>query len=530
MTVGVGRTDERFPSAGREQSADLTTLARGGILNLAGVAVTATSGFALVVVVTRGLSGTQAGVFFESIALFSILGAIAQWGADIGVVREIPRHRVRGRHHDIFRTVWAGVLPSLAIGSVLAFVMLTYSEPLGDLLTNGAHGSDLSPALRALAPFLPLYAAFMVGLGATRGFGTMLPSTVIDRFGRAISQVLLVAGAVALGTSTLGLASAWALPFAFGFLAVLVWLSRRIQMSESTLRGSDSEARPFWVLIREFWRFTAPRGLASVFAVTILWLSTLLLGALRSPAEAGAYAAATRFLVFGQFIIVAITQVVAPQLSELLARKERDRARAVYATSTWWLMALVWPLYATLIVLAPSLLSVFGEGYSQSATALVILGSAMLVATAIGPVDMVLLMAGRSVWNLVNTAVAMIANIGLNLWLIPRLGLTGAAIAWAVSILLNNLLPLMEVWSFIRLQPFGRGSIVAGGSALAWFGGVGLLCWTVMGDGLTTVLVTGVLATAGHAALLWRFRDLLHLDVLRLALRRTAQPPTATVA
>ena len=39
----------------------------------------------------------------------------------------------------------------------------------------------------------------------------------------------------------------------------------------------------------------------------------------------------------------------------------------------------------------------------------------MLVATLVGPVDMVLLMAGKSSWNLLNTIAAIVANVTLNL-------------------------------------------------------------------------------------------------------------------
>ena len=196
-------------------------------------------------------------------------------------------------------------------------------------------------------------------------------------------------------------------------------------------------------------------GWPGVFATAILWLDTLLLGALRSPAEAGVYAAATRYLAVGQFIGVAISQVVGPKLSELLASSERDRSRLrqVFATSTAWLMLLSWPLYLTMIVMAPSLLAVFGERYPVAERVLMILGGAMLVATAVGPVDIVLLMSGKSLWNLLNTTVAVASNVVLNLLLIPHLGITGAAIAWAVSILLNNLLPLLQVWRVARRAP-----------------------------------------------------------------------------
>ena len=70
-------------------------------------------------------------------------------------------------------------------------------------------------------------------------------------------------------------------------------------------------------------------------------------------------------------------------------------------------MTLAWPLYFTLAVFAPLLLQVFKPQYAAGATSLELLAVAMLVATAIGPVDIVLLMGGRSMWNLFNVVVAL---------------------------------------------------------------------------------------------------------------------------
>jgi O-antigen/teichoic acid export membrane protein len=122
-----------------------------------------------------------------------------------------------------------------------------------------------------------------------------------------------------------------------------------------------------------------------------------------------------------------------------------------------------------MIVYGEALLSVFGERYRTADAALAILGGAMLVATLTGPVDMVLLMAGKSSWNLVNTIVAVVVNVVLNLVLIPPYGVTGAAAAWGASILVNNLLPLAQVWRSVGLHPFGRGAATAGGSAVVSF-------------------------------------------------------------
>ena len=70
---------------------------------------------------------------------------------------------------------------------------------------------------------------------------------------------------------------------------------------------------------------------------------------------------------------------------------------------------------------------------------------AMLVEVVAGPALLTLLMGGRSVLVLANTAAGLVANIGLNLTLIPPFGMTGAAIAWSASILLVNFLAVVQM-------------------------------------------------------------------------------------
>jgi O-antigen/teichoic acid export membrane protein len=231
------------------------------------------------------------------------------------------------------------------------------------------------------------------------------------------------------------------------------------------------------------------------------------------------YAAATRYLVLGQFALLAITQVVAPKLSELLSAHRLDRAQAVYRTGTAWAMTVAWPVFWTMIVFAPVLLSVFGPGFGSAQHALVILGLAMLVGSGTGPVDTVLLMGGKSSLNLLNTVVAVVSNVSLNLLLIPRLGMTGAAIAWSVSILANNLLPLAEIWILFRLHPYGRSVLTVGAAAATCFGLIPWIARLAFGESLGVFVTVEAAAVALYATVLYARRDVLHLPVLWEAVR-----------
>jgi O-antigen/teichoic acid export membrane protein len=131
-------------------------------------------------------------------------------------------------------------------------------------------------------------------------------------------------------------------------------------------------------------------------------------------------------------------------------------------------------------------------------------------------------MGGRSSWNLVNTVIALAANVALNLLLTPRFGLAGAAAAFAASILLNNLIPLLQVWWFLGLHPFGGGTWVAAALSAACFGAVGLAARALLGPTVAGFAVFAVAGCALYAALLWRFRGRLEVEALRGILRRRA--------
>ena len=187
------------------------------------------------------------------------------------------------------------------------------------------------------------------------------------------------------------------------------------------------------------------------------------MGALVSASAAAIYTTSSRMVRLGSIVLLAIVQAVGPQISEFLSRHQRSRAEHVYRISTWWLMTLTWPLYITMAIFAPLLLRIFGADFSTGAEVVATMCAAMLLSTAMGPVDMVLLMGGKSGWNLINGVLSLATNVILNLLLVPHLGIEGAAIAFAASVALNILLPYVEVRALLHISPFA-----AQGPSLLW--------------------------------------------------------------
>ncbi len=493
------------------QGPELGRIARGGALNLVAAAVTGLANLALVVLVTRGFSPTLAGVFFAATTVFLLGVRISELGTNTGLVYFVARFRARGEQHRIPALFRAAYTP-VVIGSVLAGVVLFVFAPTWASLAVAGDPGPFATLLRILAVFLPLAAVSDTCLAATRGYGAMRPTALIEKVVRPLAQVALIGVAILVGSAN-ALTLAWVAPYAGTAVAAWAWL-RLIRR-----RTGGSHAAPVSDVTGEFWKFTGPRAVTSVVQLALQRFDIVLIAALRGPRDAAIYAAATRFLVIGQMVNQALSQVVEPKLSALIGTGDHSASRTVYQTTTCWIVLLNWPFYLSFMVCAPLVLQLFGPAYTAGSTAVLVLGGAMLVATGCGMVETVLNMAGRTTWNLANAVLALAVNVTVDLLLIPDLGILGAAIGWAAAILTTNLVPLAQVGASLGLHPLGPGTWLAMLLAAGCFGLVPLIARLTAGSGSVPLIVSLAAGTAVYLGLCWRFRQRLDLDAL-LALRR----------
>jgi O-antigen/teichoic acid export membrane protein len=436
-------------------------------------------------------------------------------GADVGLVRSIGAHRSRGEIADVRQTLVAALTPTFLVGVLAAAVAYVATPALAAILDRSGSGEALVRYLRVFVVALPFAAVYLACVAATRGFGTMLPAVVIDKIGKPLLQVILLFMTVSFGWGAIALAASWTVPIVIALGATLTWLVLAARHDPSD--PATSAPRTAREIFFAFWRFSLPRGIAATFQVLILWLDTLLIGILASAHAAGVYTASTRYVLLGTFVGVAIAQAVAPQLASMFASGHRDRARALFGTATTWGIAATWPLFLTLAIYSRTVLLVFGSRFEEGAGVLAILSLAMLLASATGPVDWVLLMGGKSGWNLLNTALALAVNIALNLVLIPRIGITGAAIAWAASIIVNSVVPLLEAWLLLGMHPFSLGSLLAAAASVVCFGGVAVTIRAFLGDGVLALIVSIVISSVLYLGILWRSRGLLDVEAIAAA-------------
>ena len=483
---------------------------------MVGAGLAGGTGVVVAWIVARGLGAEEAGAFFAATAVFVLAGGLAKLGTQTGLVYWPATLRATGRSHLLGACLRTGLLPVTGLAVALAVAMWFGAPAVARLTATGAPQlvAEHTAGLRILAVFMPLQALTDALLTATRGYRAMRPTVILDRVLRSALQLLLVG---AVGVTTLWMTTslpAFALAWAAPYLPVAVlagYALRRIYL-DGRPAGPRSRRTERRQVRRDFWRFTGPRALASVAQLALQRVDVLLVAALGGLAPAAVYAIAGRFVVLIQFANQGISQSVQPRLAEALAVHDRATANHLYQTATGWLVLVTWPINLLVVWFAPVYLGLFGEAYTAGVPAVLVLAGAMLVATGCGMVDMVLAMAGRTSWNLINVSIALGLTIGLDVLLIPRYGALGAAIGLACAMLANNLLPLIQVGRVAGLHPFGVGTRTAALLSIGCFGVLPGVVTAAAGTGVIGRSLAVGLAVPAFGAGAWRWRDRLALD------------------
>ncbi len=496
-------------------------VARGSSANLMGIAILAACTMIITVAISRNLSKESAGVFFSTTSIFVLLTIVGQLGANTGLVYFISRARGQGVAQTAPRYLAIALGPVIFTAVFMGAILFIFSHEISTLI-NPDHINESTQYLKVFAFFIPLAGYENITLAATRGLGAMRANVVVEQIGRPIFQ--LVAVLVALyftGSGWLGLA--WAL----GYLPAAV--ASRYWWRKSPLSREPNDLKQQTKALRiEFWKFSAPRALASVGQSAIQRMDIVLVGAIAGAQAAAIYTASTRFLVIGQMGTRAISLAVQPRLGVALGARDFGAAKELYKIATAWLMVLTWPMFLIFIVFADRILQIFGKGYQSGQDVLLLLSLAMLVATGCGMVDMVLNMAGKTSWNMMNVLLSVGIQLGLDIALIPGYGIYGAAIGWAVALVLSNLIPLAQIWASMKLHPFGRATLVAGLLPIICFGGLAQAIRQQNGNGWNSLFIAIIAGGICYLPLLWVMRKPLQLSAIRGI--RAARPKAKSTA
>jgi O-antigen/teichoic acid export membrane protein len=394
----------------------------------------------------RALPVEQLGLYFLSLTILQALAVAGGLGIDLGLLRYAPRYVAEGRLERLDAALQGALSWCIAAAIVGSSLLITGAG----WLAGRVHTPGLAGTLPVVALALP---ALVLHRVVTQIFQALfrLPSTLILRNLLYPLLFLVVLGpAVFLAPTARAVIAAQGVAAAVPVVLGAWWLHRR----HGLLRRTEVSR---WAASTEVIRFSAPLLLASVVGFGALWMDSFLTGYYLTPSALGRYGIAFRLSLAGALLLEAFNGALGPAASGLV-EKGGGGLEAVYRDVTRLALILYLPVLGAMSIFPETLLGLFGAAYvdGETAAALRILAMGQLVNVGVGGAGMLLVMAGRTWLNLANGLGMAALNLGLCAVLIPRLGITGAALASSAAVTAVNLARLVQLRALLRLGPWDR--------------------------------------------------------------------------
>ncbi|MEM6613644.1 MAG: flippase [Cyanobacteria bacterium P01_C01_bin.72] len=395
----------------------------------------------------RFLGATEFGIYSYAFAWSYLLGVLSTVGLDSLLVREVAVYQNSG-NWGMLRGIlrWANLI-SLCCSIVIAVC--------GTAIAWGT----------GMAQDPPLFTAFCLGMAA-------LPFTALRNLRRGamrgLQQValglvpeMLIAPVVILGSFLFAFAlwrdsltASWCIAI-YTLVTAATLLISVILLRKSLPPGVFLLAPQYQ--IRSWLASALPFMLIEGIYVINVRADILMLGSLRSLADAGIYVPVNRGAQLINFVLVAVSSALAPQIASLYAAGKLDRLQAIVIKTSKLALLPTLVITACLIAISPGYLGLFGTEFIQGRAALIVLCLGQLFFTITGLGGLLLNMTGNEKYTAITGVGGAGLNICLNYVLISRWGVLGAAIATSISMLLMNLTNIILVRYKLQLKSTAIG-------------------------------------------------------------------------
>ena len=168
------------------------------------------------------------------------------------------------------------------------------------------------------------------------------------------------------------------------------------------------------------------------------WIDTIMVGIFLEKADVGIYNIALKISGLLTIVIMSVNVVVAPVFAESYADGNFKKLQNAVLYSTKVIFVLTIPIFLLIILFPELILGIFGKEFIAGRNTLIILCIGYLFSAFSGSVAYILQMTGSQVAFLNITVASAVLGIVLNFLLIPKFGITGAAIATSTSMILWN--------------------------------------------------------------------------------------------
>lgn len=406
-----------------------------------GAAIADASAFLFRVLIANELGASVFGLFSLALMTVSVTTSITLLGLPDGIITFVSRYRSSGQGDRIAGVVLVTGVVTLALNILVVSAVWTLAPFLATTLFDT---SALTKLLRIFVLGVPAKTIIALSGSICLSYERAGFQTTIRRLVPKIGT-LLVAVVVIFAGGGIEVVVIW--------YVLVLWLTAFLGIGLSYVLLREESMHGITTNSKELLTFSTPLFLSGFVGFFLNWTDTMLVGYFLTSTDVGIYQSAYLLGTSISMFSAAVGSSLYPNFGSLLADDRYSVLRDRYKTSVRWL-AIITAAPVVYLVAFPSqsLNLIFGSEFVTGRHVLRVIIISQFGVVVIGPATNTLKSMGQSRFILVTYLGGLFLNISLNLLLIPRYGILGAAVGTAAGLLLSDFLHLWRLQRRLKLS------------------------------------------------------------------------------
>ena len=395
-------------------------------------------GFNILLVKIIGVE--EGGAFVLGMAITQIGTVFGRVGLDNVLLRHVAANVAIGRW-DVARDVYNKSIGITTAASVITTAVVYLSAPFISIQILAK--PELIDPIRIMSLTILPISLMQLNSESLKGIDKIFYSQL---FYSAAVPGLLLAGLLIFGGSYGLNGILWSYIAASWIVALGSILVLRMNVPGGKPAGGEHT-------VRSLLKSSVPLFWVKSMNLAMGWAGILALGIWGTKADVAIFNITSRIILALSMLHIAVNSISAPRFAALYKQNDFEELNAlarsvtklvVGLTAPLFLLLFVMPLFADKFIIDPDL-NIYID-------VLMILTFGQLINVFTGPVNMLLMMSAHERLVRNNNIFAAMVNFALNIFLVPQMGVRGAAIALAVGLLVVNIISMYLVWKNLRIM------------------------------------------------------------------------------
>lgn len=382
--------------------------------------------FLLNLVFARTLGAEEAGKYFLALSVLMVFATVGKAGLENSVVKFTSFFAAKEDWNKLKGLVKSSLLVAIVFSSVAILLMFFSSGYLANDIFNK---NDLLKPLHIMTLAIFPMVVFTIFASTSRGLKKIFVAQFFNSLSLPLFTLLIYYIFIGRFHLQYAVISYLLATLLTAILSVLVWRLRLFKYRGSLQHFS----------FRNLLESSMPLLLITLVSLLMNHAPTIIMGRFSTSTEIGIYNVALRISLLTTFILLAVNSIAAPQFAELFKTKELEKLESLAVAASNVLVVTTVPLCIVIFLFPKFILGLFGNEFLSGAAILIILTIGQLINVSTGSVGTLLMMTNNERTLRNNVIATSVLSVGLAFFLIREYSMFGAAIAYALSVIILNI-------------------------------------------------------------------------------------------